>query len=407
MLIYANCKEEKGGENFVCELCDYFTSKKNNFIRHLSTDKHKNRENANKMLIYANDDDCQKKEPKKPFLDVNTSEKKEQKSENLENGNYDSQKKEPKISKLDDLSFQKKEPKIPSQSHFFSDSQNNDHKYILLDDNSNQINSHLFQTNNELLDITTTQESKISSTSCDKYNTCSCGRIFKHNSSFSRHKKTCGTEQKSSANLVVELIKDNKDLKQIIMEQHKTLNNITQNGINNTNTNTTISNSNNKTFNLQIFLNETCKDAMNIGDFVSSINVSLEDLENTGKRGYIEGISNIIVKKLNNLENHMRPLHCCDSKREILYIKDNNEWTKETYNKPILTNAIKTIANENIKQIYKWKEQYPDCTDSQSKKNDLFLKIVGNSMNGTSVEEGEKNINKIISKLAKETIIKK
>jgi len=103
----------------------------------------------------------------------------------------------------------------------------------------------------------------------------------------------------------------------------------------------------------------------------------------------------------------MRPLHCSDQKREILYIKDNNEWTKESDNKPILTKAIKVIANENIKQIKNWTDKNPDCTSSNSRKNDLYLKIVSNSMNGLTEEEGRKNINKIISNVAKETVIQK
>jgi hypothetical protein len=103
----------------------------------------------------------------------------------------------------------------------------------------------------------------------------------------------------------------------------------------------------------------------------------------------------------------MRPLHCSDFKREVLYIKNNNEWTKETDSKPILTKAIKTIANENIKKISAWKQEYPDCTSADSKKNNLYLKIVSNSMNGLTKEEGEHNINKIISNIAKETIIQK
>jgi hypothetical protein len=179
--------------------------------------------------------------------------------------------------------------------------------------------------------------------------------------------------------------------------------NATNNSINN-NCNNTI---NNKTFNLNVYLNETCKDAMNISEFISSIKPNLEDLENTGRKGYIEGISNIIFKNLNNLEHHMRPMHCSDQKREILYIKENNEWTKETDSKPILTKAIKIVANENIKQIKHWRDKYPDCTDSESKKNNLYLKIVSNSMNGSTHEEGCKNIDRIISNVAKEVTIDK
>jgi hypothetical protein len=163
----------------------------------------------------------------------------------------------------------------------------------------------------------------------------------------------------------------------------------------------------NKTFNLNLFLNETCKDAMNITDFVSSIKVNLDDLENTGRCGYIEGISNIIVKNLNDLEQHMRPLHCSDFKREILYIKDNNEWCKEEPGCPILTKTIRTIANENMKQINKWRDHYPDCTRADSAKNDLYLKIVSNSMNGLTEEESKRNINKIITNVAKKVIIEK
>ena len=201
--------------------------------------------------------------------------------------------------------------------------------------------------------------------------------------------------------LVIHLLKQNSELQNKIVDMNSQVN------ITNNNSNNTTNNIDNKTFNLQFFLNETCKDAMNITDFVSNIKLELTDLEHTGRRGYIEGVTNIIVKNLNNLEQHMRPLHCSDFKREILYIKDNNEWTKETETKPILTKTIKTIANENIKQINKWKEQNPGCTSADSKNNNLFLKIVSNSMNGLTTEEGERNINKIIHNIAKETTIDK
>jgi hypothetical protein len=144
-----------------------------------------------------------------------------------------------------------------------------------------------------------------------------------------------------------------------------------------------------------------------MSDFVSSIKMNLEDLEHTGRKGYIEGISNIIIRNLNDIETHHRPIHCSDNKREILYIKDNDKWEKECDDKPILTKAIKVIANENIKQIKNWQQKNPDCTNADSKKNNLYLKIVSNSMNGLTEEEGHKNINKIISNVAKNTIIDK
>jgi hypothetical protein len=243
-----------------------------------------------------------------------------------------------------------------------------------------------------------------------------CNKIYLSRVGLWKHKKKCNNLIESENNeymyqginikdkdaLVLHLLKQNGDLQNKIIEmasQPNTMNN--SNNINTTN------NIGNKTFNLQFFLNETCKDAMNITDFVNNVKVELDDLENTGRCGYIEGITDIIFKNLNKLEQPLRPLHCSDLKREILYIKDNNEWTKETEEKPILTKAIKTIANENIKQIYKWREKYPDCTQADSKKNDLYLKIVSNSMNGLTKEEGDKNINKIISNVAKKVIIDK
>ena len=257
---------------------------------------------------------------------------------------------------------------------------------------------------------------------------CLCGNNYMHMSGLSRHKKKCTlrikeeNEQLDNIKEIMKcLIKENSEMKHIMLEQQNmivtqnasTQNMITkiiENGTNNTtntNSHNTTTNNNNKTFNLNFFLNETCKDAMNISDFVSSIKVSLVDLENTGRQGYIEGISNIILKRLNNLEYNFRPLHCSDSKREVFYVKDNNEWKKENEEKPILTNTIKVIANENIKQIKQWREKYPDCAESDSKKNNLYLKIVSNSMNGSTVEEGTQNIDKIISNVAKEVIIDK
>jgi hypothetical protein len=237
---------------------------------------------------------------------------------------------------------------------------------------------------------------------------CNCGKHYNHKSSYYRHKKTCVTNESNAKlieqdkdELIITLLKQNAEL---IKGQQDMMIKLTENGINN---NHSHNNNNNKTFNLHFFLNETCKDAMNISDFVSNIKLELNDLEHTGRTSYVEGISNIIIKNLNNLEQHLRPLHCSDFKREVLYIKNNDEWLKETDNKPILTKTIKTIANENIKQINKWVQQYPDCTDSNSKKNDLYLKIVSNSMNGLTKEESNKNINKIISNVAKNVVIDK
>jgi hypothetical protein len=250
--------------------------------------------------------------------------------------------------------------------------------------------------------------------------TCDCGNTYKYRQGLWTHKKKCTftketinkekDETKSDTNididifdknLILTLIQQNNELQKQILEVCK---NTSINNSNNTNSN---NNSNNKTFNLQFFLNEECKDALNIAEFVSSIKVQLEDLETTGRLGYVEGVSRIINKNLNDLDQTKRPIHCSDVKREVLYIKNNDQWVKENENKPILTKAIKQIANENIKQISEWRKKYPDCTDSDSRKNDMYLNIVSNAMSGSTAEEQSSNYEKIISKVAKEVVIEK
>jgi hypothetical protein len=237
-----------------------------------------------------------------------------------------------------------------------------------------------------------------------KYFCSKCNKKYKDNSGLWKHKKKCNMSSMINEEDYHEELSD-KELMMMIVKQNTELINVIKNGTHNTiNSN---NNSHNKTFNLHFFLNETCKDAINISDFVNSIKPQLADLENTGRVGYVQGISNIILNNLNNLHNHERPLHCSDHKREVIYIKDNNEWIKENEDKPILTKAIKIIANENIKNINEWKKLNPDCTDPDSKKNNLYLKIVSNSMSGITAEESSKNINKIISNVAKEVTIDK
>ena len=245
-----------------------------------------------------------------------------------------------------------------------------------------------------------------------------CNKQYKDRTGLWRHAKVCiqnmndinyDTVDKDA--LILQVLKQNGELQKSLIEMSKENGELQKSLIEiskeKTITNNTNTNSHNKTFNLNFYLNETCKEALNITDFVSSIKVSLPDLENTGRQGYIEGISSIILKHLNKLEKYQRPIHCCDFKREVIYIKDNDKWEKECEEKPILTKAIKVIANENIKKITEWRENNPDCTNSDSKKNNMYLKIVSNSMNGSDKEEGQKNITKIISNVAKETMIQK
>jgi hypothetical protein len=201
--------------------------------------------------------------------------------------------------------------------------------------------------------------------------------------------------------LIEYLIKENQEFKNLILELAKKDNSVINNNNNNCH------NTNNNTFNLNMFLNEKCKDAINIDDFVSNVKMQLTDLENFGYMGYVEGVSRILIKNLKDLDTYSRPIHCSDLKREVFYIKDNNEWTKETDDNPVLKNVIKQVANKNIKQIQTWKNEYPDCTHSDSKKNDQYINIVMNSMSGGTSEEQQNNLSQIVKNISKVVAIDK
>jgi hypothetical protein len=179
---------------------------------------------------------------------------------------------------------------------------------------------------------------------------------------------------------------------------------LVKNGTHNIISNNT--NSHNKTFNLQFFLNETCKDAMNIMDFVDSIKLQLTDLENVGKLGYVEGISNIIIKNLNAIDVSQRPIHCTDKKREVLYIKDENKWEKEYEEKKKIRKVIKRAANIKARLLPKFKEAHPDCGKAVSLYSDQYNKIIVESMGGSGDNDVEKE-DKIIKNISKIVTIDK
>jgi hypothetical protein len=200
------------------------------------------------------------------------------------------------------------------------------------------------------------------------------------------------------------LIKENSEFKNIILEQQNRMMKVIENGIcNNTNTiNNSTNNSHNKTFNLQVFLNETCKDAMNITDFVNSIKIQLSDLEKFGEVGYVEGISKIITTNLKALDITQRPVHCTDKKRETMYVKDEDKWEKEDDNKTKLRKAIKIVSNKNIKVLPQFREKYPEYSNSSSKISDKYDKMVIEVM----VSDNDKD-NNIIKNISNVTTIDK
>jgi hypothetical protein len=196
-------------------------------------------------------------------------------------------------------------------------------------------------------------------------------------------------------NLVLDIVKSNKELqKQMIDLCKNSNNNNTTNHINN--------NSNNKTFNLQFFLNEQCKDAMNMSEFIASIQLQISDLENVGKLGYTEGIYKIIQNEIVDMETFKRPIHCSDLKRETLYIKDENKWEKEGPDNKKMKNALRHIEQKNLKMLNEWQLKHPHFKECTSPENDTYLQIVSQATNGTP-----ENMNKVIKKVLKNIVIEK
>ena len=238
-----------------------------------------------------------------------------------------------------------------------------------------------------------------------------CFKCFNDRSGLWRHKKKCiATDTLVEANVLLQYQQKIDKLTDVVLDIVNKNSELTKQICelsSKPNINVSSNNNNNNTFNLNVFLNEECKNALNIRDFVESIQIQLSDLENTGQVGYVEGISQIFINNLSKLNNHERPIHCSDYKREVLYIKNENKWIKETEDKQTIKNAIKQVANKNIKQIKNWQEKYPEYNNPDSKQNDKYMKIVLNSMSGSTEEEQKNNINKIIKNVAKEVIIEK
>ena len=252
----------------------------------------------------------------------------------------------------------------------------------------------------------TTENNEIMPKLCLKYKCKNCEKEYNDRAGLWRHKKKCNfknneeteTEKDTSENidftdknLILMLIQQNNQLQNQMFE-------VIKNGTHNTN------NSHNKTFNLQFFLNETCKDAMNIMDFVDSIKLQLSDLEKVGNIGYVEGISNIIIKNLNSLDENKRPVHCTDTKREVMYVKDEDKWEKENETKVKLRKAIKHVAHKNSKMLSEFRVKNPDCLKSTSKVSDQYNKLVMEAMGGKGDNDLEKE-DKIIKNIAKEVTI--
>ena len=255
-----------------------------------------------------------------------------------------------------------------------------------------------------------------------------CSKKYKSRVGIWRHKKTCiegpssleeetitqhmldssSSEIKALTNLVLEMVKSNTELQKQqneLQKQNTELQKQVLEVCKNTSNTTINSHNNNKTFNLQFFLNEQCKDAMNISDFADSFDLQLSDLESIGELGYVEGITKLFVDKLNSMDIYKRPIHCSDAKREILYVKDDNKWEREERNNPKLRYAIKTVSFRNMKLALLWSDTYPESKDGESHLNDTYMKLIKESTGGN----GEISISedKIIRRIAKNILIEK
>ena len=345
----ATNKVAKVASFFNCKTCDYNTSRKCNYIKHILTSKHILATNGNKKsskssessgILYDQIYICE-------ICDYNTSRK----------SNYT--------------------------------------KHILTP-------KHIFTTNS----YKSSESSESSEIVYEPDYVCKiCNKIYHDRSGLWRHQQKCEDNDKVTyvkteeptgftSQMFSDLLKQNNELtKQIIeMSSKPTTNN---------------SHNNNNSFNLNFFLNETCKDALNISDFVSQLQVGIKDLEETGRLGYAEGISKIFINGLKQLDVNQRPVHCSDVKRETMYIKDENIWEKEDVKHLKLTNAIRDVAHKNIQQIPLWTEKHPEHKDLSSKYNDKYMKLVSEAMPGSTREESDKNYKKIATNIMKQSLIEK
>jgi hypothetical protein len=257
---------------------------------------------------------------------------------------------------------------------------------------------------------------------------CDCGKKYKHVSSLCNHKRTCfydnkninteahddelyntTTEPTSEASTVLMLLKQNEEFKQLMVEQHnenlalqQKLVDVVKDG-NGTviNNNTT----NNNHFNLNFFLNDTCKDAMNITDFLGNLDVQIDEIEYIGNHGYVNGMTKMIMKRLKGMDITKRPIHCTDIKRETMYIKDKDEWSKDTEELTKLRKILNRITMNNCRAVPKWKSAHPDCEVMDTRNNEFCYKMM-RLMLGDVEEAQVKLDNKIIKTMAKDLFCK-
>ena len=252
---------------------------------------------------------------------------------------------------------------------------------------------------------------------------CDCGNSYKHRQSLWKHQQKCtfiNDEKESNNNgvtpemfmeLMKVVVKQGEQQVNMQQQQNDFQNKLVEEiipKIGNTTNNTNCHNTTNNKFNMNIFLNETCKDAMPLVEFINNLKLSVEDLDNTGKEGLVNGITNIITKGLNELDITKRPIHCSDIKRETLYIKDDDKWVKDDKDKTIVTDAIGVVKREADNFFPQWLEEHPNCWEQDSPYHEQYMIMVRNRFGGGDDDIFiEKNSKKVIKNIAKEVIVDK
>jgi hypothetical protein len=370
-------KYKKSSKKYICEVCQYNTGTLYNYNKHLLTLKHKNATNAD-------------------TLDINGTEKV---STNVVH--------------------------TCNCCNYITNIKSNYEKHLTTEKHKKQ---YIIANQGEPNEI--------------KYRCNECNKEYMNYGGLWKHKKKCrlindngeyeeeplqnNTIQNNNiaTELFLEVLKESKELQNVLIEQNKDLQNklaeqqnivIEQQNIvieQNKhiielakNQSVVNNNTNNNQFNLQLYLNETCKDAMNIVDFVNSLQLTTDDFETTGKLGFVDGISRIFIKELKKIDTEKLPIHCTDFKRETVYIKDNNTWEKENDEKKKLKWTIDRIAKLNYNQIQQWQEKFPECRENNTPANEHFFRLVKTALGGYGKEEEDKFRDKIMRNVLKEVVL--
>ena len=246
------------------------------------------------------------------------------------------------------------------------------------------------------------KKSQKSSQKSQEHQCSCCNKTYSSNNNLWKHKKKCSPSTTENppdiATMFIELLKDHKELRNTLIETTK------NNAITTTNSH---NNSNNSQFNLQVFLNETSKDAMNLTDFINSLQVTMEDFENTGKLGYVEGITRIILNGLKQVDTTKRPIHCTDLKRETVYVKNKDSWEKENLEKEKLKTAVKHVARMNLSQLPKWQKENPASEVLDTMEHNQYMKFAKAALGGMGDMEETRFMDKIMKNVIKEVTVNK